>query len=226
LEIYEKLWNEALATFKDEGPRIDPHLSDKPNDLRRGVTLVCRPSGAVRNVIVDYIGRLKAICPGQYFYWPEEMHVTVLSIITMTEFWREEMKRFEASRPIFREVLTRQRPFKIQFRGITAAPDSVMIQGFPVGDGLTVIREALREAFARAGFGDILDRRYKVSAAHISIMRFCKECPEIRRLAAFLEESRQTPFGECEMTDLELIWSDWYASAESVKKLEEYRLLF
>ena len=152
------------------------------------------------------------------------MHVTVLSIITMTELWREEMPRFEVARPILREVLERQRPFEIQFRGVTAAPDSVMIQGFPVGDGLAVIREALREAFARAGFGDMLDRRYKVSAAHISIMRFCKECPEIKRLLEFLKESREKDFGECEMKSFELICGDWYASTDTVKTLEEYRL--
>lgn len=224
MEIYEKLWQEAIAAFRQDGPKIDRHLTNKATDLRRGVTLVCRPSAAVKQAVMDYLQEIQSFCPGQYCYRPEEMHVTVLSIITMTESWREEMDWFEVCRPLIREVLERQRSFKIQFRGVTAAPDSVMVQGFPLGEGLTVIRDALRKVLARAGFGDMLDRRYKVTAAHISIMRFSQPCPEIERLLAFLKQSRDRSFGECEMTRLELIWGNWYASHETVKTLEEYPL--
>jgi hypothetical protein len=77
----------------------------------------------------------------------------------------------------------------------------------------------------RAGFADMLDRRYKVSAAHITIMRFCQPCPEMKQLLAFLKQSRETDFGECDVASLELIWSDWYASTDRVKRLEEYRLV-
>jgi 2'-5' RNA ligase len=225
LEIYEQLWSDAAAAFERGEPKIDDCLSDKTKDLRRGVTLVCRPAAKVRDAVADYIGRLAAICPGQYFYRPEEMHVTVLSIITMTELWRAEMERFEACRPMIKEALAAQRSFKMKFRGMTAARDSVMVQGFPADDGLATIRDALREAFARAGFSEMLDRRYKVSAAHITIMRFYKPCPEIKRLLAFLKTSRELDFGECEIGSIELIWGDWYASADKVKVLEEYRLL-
>lgn len=224
LEIYEKLWNEAVFAFEHGQQKIDPHLPDKTADLRRGVTLLFRPPANMRDMAMDFIGRLAGICPGQYFYRPEELHITVLSIITMTELWEQEMDRFEKCRALIGQALASQRPFKIKFHGVTASPDSVLIQGFPSSDGLAAIRTALRETFARAGFADMLDRRYKVMAAHITVMRFFRPCSNLKQLAAFLKENRQISFGECEISKLELIFGDWYASMDKIKTLEEYPL--
>lgn len=225
LEIYEKLWNDAVSAFERGEQKIDPHLPHKSTDRRRGVTLIFRPSAAVQDPVAGFGGKLAETCPGQYYYQPEELHVTVLSIITMTELWELEMERFQMCRPIIGEALRAQRPFKIRFQGVTASLDSVLIQGFPLSDGLATIRTALREAFTRAGFGDMLDRRYKVTAAHISLMRFSRPCPEMKRLLAFLKENRETSFGECEIDKLQLILGDWYASADKLQTLEEYRLI-
>lgn len=224
LEIYEKLWSDAISAFERGQPKLDPHLPDKANDLRRGVTLVFRPAASVRDAVADFIGKLGDISPRQYFYRPEELHVTVLSIFSGTELWRQELERFEQCRPIIGGVLKTQRPFKIRFQGVTASPDSILIQGFPSDDGLATIRNALRDAFAREGFADMLDRRYKMIAAHITAMRFCGPCPDMKPLLTLLKQSRQTDFGECEVDRLELILGDWYASAEKLKTLEEYWL--
>ena len=134
------------------------------------------------------------------------------------------MPRLEACRPIIGDVLGRCRPFKIHFRGITASPDSVLVQGFPIGDGLAVVRDELRAAFARHGFGDMPDRRYKATTAHMTAMRFSKRCPDLKPLLSLLKASRETDFGECEINVLQLILGDWYGSADRVQTFEEYRL--
>ena len=85
LEIYDKLWNDAISALERGEQKLDPHLPDKSRDLRRGVTLVFRPPEPVRRAVTDYIGRLAKISPEEYFYRPEELHITALSIITMTE---------------------------------------------------------------------------------------------------------------------------------------------
>jgi 2'-5' RNA ligase len=171
-----------------------------------------------------YISRLTEVCPGQYFYRPEELHITVLSIISGTELWEREMPRIKKCRPIIGEVLGRCRPFKIHFRSVTASPDSVLIQGFPT-DGLTAMREELRAAFARHGFGDMLDRRYKATTAHMTAMRFSKPCPDLKPLMLLLRASCEMDFGESEVNAIQLILGDWYGSGESVRMLHEYRLL-
>lgn len=224
MEIYEKLWNDAVSALERGEPKFDPHLPNKTKDVRRGVTLLFRPTADVRDAVAGFVTKLAEIFPGQYFYQPEELHVTVLSLITMTNLWRQEMERFQQCRSIINDVLRTQRAFEIKFQGVTASPDSVLIQGFPSGDGLETIRTELRKAFARSGFADMLDRRYKVTAAHMTFMRFCRPGLEIKRLLAVLKENRQINFGQCEIHKFELIFGDWYASADRVEKLEEYPL--
>jgi 2'-5' RNA ligase len=225
LEIYQQLWTEAVSAFERGTPQIDPNLSDKANDLRRGVTLAFRPSPLVRAKVKNFTDQLAEAAPGEYFYQPEELHVTVLSIISGTEFWRKEIRQLAACRAIIAEVLSRQRSFKISFRGVTASPSAVMIQGFPVADGLEKMREELRRAFARNGLGDRLDRRYKITSAHMTVMRFRQADADWKRLATFLAENRDTDFGEMEVNRIQLIWGDWYASANIVRTLQEYDLL-
>lgn len=99
-----------------------------------------------------------------------------------------------------------------------------MIQGFPMADGLETIRSELREAFARKGLAGQLDRRYKINTAHITAMRICQPIADWKRLIARLQENRQTNFGEIEVNRLQLIWGDWYASTDSLRTLQEYRL--
>ncbi len=224
MEIYRQLWTEAEAAFERGAPQIDPNLSGKGNDLRRGVTLAFRPSPAVRTKVENFLGQLAEIAPGQHFYQPEELHVTVLSIISGTEFWRREIRPLAAGRAIINEVLSRQCSFKISFRGVTASPSAVMIQGFPIGDGLEKLREELRAAFARNGLGGQLDRRYKITSAHMTVLRFQRAEADWKRLKNFLAENRGTDFGEMEVNRIQLIWGDWYASANVARTLQEYRL--
>jgi 2'-5' RNA ligase len=224
LQIYEQLWSEAVTAFERGAPEIDPALSGQTRDLRRGVTLVFRPSPPVRDRVKHFLDRLATVCPGQYFYQPEELHVTVLAIIPGTEFWRKEIRRLAACRAILDDVLSRQRAFSISFRGVTASPGTVLIQGFPAGDGLTRIRAALRAAFAQNGLGDLLDRRYKVTAAHMTALRFKKPEKHGPRLVSLLTENRRTDFGESEVNRLQLIWGDWYAARNIVRTLQEYSL--
>jgi 2'-5' RNA ligase len=224
LEIYQQLWAEAVAAFERGAPRIDPNLSDPANDLRRGVTLAFRPSAVVRTNVENFLDQLAGIAPGQYLYRPEELHVTVLSIISGTEFWRKEIRTLAACRPIIAEVLSRQNSFRVSFRGVTASPSAVMIQGFPLANGLEKMREELRAAFARNGFGGQLDRRYKINSAHMTVMRFQRTDADWTKLANFLAVNRETDFGEMEVSRIQLIWGDWYASANVARTLQEYRL--
>ncbi|HKI69144.1 MAG TPA: hypothetical protein VKA67_06115, partial [Verrucomicrobiae bacterium] len=113
-----------------------------------------------------------AICPSQHVYDSAELHLTVMAIITGTESWRREIRLLPVYRKILSDVLKNQHAFSVKFRGVTLTPDAVMIQGFPTELTLAVIRDQLRGAFRRKGFGEKLDRRYKIATAHLTAMRF------------------------------------------------------
>jgi len=224
LSIYQKLWDDAMAAFTKGAVQLDPNLANKEKDLRRGISIAIRPSAEVRRQVQQFTDRLTKICPGQYYYQPEELHVTLISLVSGTVSWRQEMCHLLAYRAIVRDVLRGQSVFKISFQGVTASPAAVMIQGFPENDALNQIREAIREAFLKKGFSDALDRRYKISTAHMTVLRFQYPLSNWQKLVTLLQENRTTEFGETEVRRAELVWGDWYASAKTIRRLEEYQL--
>jgi 2'-5' RNA ligase len=223
-QIYERLWQKAIAAFESGRPVIDPNLPDKANDPRRGMPLLLRPDQTVQRSIHAFLGELAETAPGQYFYRPEEFHVTVLAIIPMTKLWQDRIPCLDACRRVTGEVLKKHREFSIVFRGVTATADAVMVQGFPADDTLLQIRNQLRKEFHNSPLGNDLDRRYRIHAAHLTVMRFCRPDTDWKRLKELLEANRETPFGETRVQRLQLVLTDWYASADRIEVLEEYRL--
>ncbi len=203
---------------------LDRHLPGKAQDARRGLSLAVRPSPAVRNSIHGFLRQLAAAAPGQYFYRPEEFHVTVLSLIPGSEAWRERIHHLAAYQAIISEVLQRHRKFSITFQGVTASRGGVMIQGFPQDETLAQIRDDLRSALRQNQMSEQLDVRYKINTAHITVLRFCDAKLDGKKLLALFAANRTTTFGETCVETLELILGDWYASADTARTLSEYAL--
>ena len=223
-ERYEQLFRQASAALTRNEPEIDAQLTDKARDARRGVTLIIRPAAPVRQAINTFLTELRTLAPGQYFYQPAEFHVTVISVIPGSVAWRQRVRQWPVYRAVLAEVIARHPAFTIDFRGVTASPGAVLIQGFPQADTLARIRDEIRAGLHRAGVGADLDARYQVTAAHVTAMRFQQPPADCTRLLAFLSANRERPFGETRVRTLPLIWGDWYASAERVKVLAEYGL--
>jgi 2'-5' RNA ligase len=152
------------------------------------------------------------------------LHVTVLAVIPGSESWREEIGRLPACQAALDEVAKPGRAFSLKFRGVTASPEAVLVQGFPQDNILAQLRDDLRRALRDHGVGDNLDRRYKIAAAHLTVMRFSTPGADWKRLFDHLQAHRETDFGETRFESLELIWGDWCASADTVRVLREYRL--
>jgi 2'-5' RNA ligase len=222
--IYDGLWRKSAAALETGGLRVNPLLRAKTGDPRRGGTLVVRPGAAVRNRVQAFLREAAAICPGQYFYQPAELHLTVLSVIPGSASWRKEIHRLPACRKILDDVLKKRRTFLVKFRGVTVSPEAVLIQGFPQDDALTELRNDLRNALRDHAMGENLDRRYKIAAAHLTVMRFSHPQADWKRLLDFLRAHRETDFGETRFRSLQLIWSDWCASTDAVRVLREYQL--
>ncbi len=222
--IYDRLWQKSAAALKSGGWRIDPNLRKGTQDPRRGVTLAARPDAGVRNRVEKFIREAAAICPGQHVYRPAELHLTVLAVIPGSESWRREIHRLPACRKVLDEVMKKRPAFSVKFRGVTVSPEAVLIQGFPQDDVLARLRDDLRSALRTAGMGGNLDLRYKITAAHLTVIRFSNPEAEWKRLRDFLRAHRQTDFGETRFRSLQLIWSDWCASAGVVRTLRKYVL--
>jgi 2'-5' RNA ligase len=222
--IYDQLWSKTSAALESGGLRVDPLLRGKARDPRRGATLVARPNANVRKRVEEFLREAAAICPGQHFYKPAELHVTVLAVIPGSESWRKYVHRLPACRTVLDEVLKKCRAFSLKFHGVTVSPEAVLVQGFPQDDALVRLRDELRSALRDRGVGENLDRRYKIVAAHLTVMRFSHPKADWKRLLDFLQAHRETDFGETRFQSLQLIWNDWCASAGVTRTVQEYEL--
>jgi len=223
-QIYDQLWSQGSAALEHGHPQIDPFLADRKHDFRRGFTLVFRQNEELRQAVGKFLKEAAQIAPELHFYAPGELHTTVLSVIPGSVSWQQHLRELPRMRAFIAEECRKKKVFKVAYRGVTASPEAVMVQGFPMDDTLMRLREALRAAFSLGGVGADVDRRYKVSAAHITVMRYGAAGTDWKRLLELLKTNRTTDFGEMQVGELELISGDWYASAESVEIVETYEL--
>jgi 2'-5' RNA ligase len=221
---YDEMFHSAHAVLVAGSPSLDPHLIDKAGDRRRGATLLIRPSAAVAAAVAEALAELRHHEPDQYYYAPDELHVTVLSLFTGTT----EPEPYLAQLPLYRravdEVLAATPPFTLNFDGLTASPGAVLIQGFPAGPELEHLRAALRAAIQNVGLGHNLDRRYRITTAHMTAARFYRPLQSPQALVAALQSHRRRTFGLSPVAEIHLVENDWYMSHDRVHVLHTYPL--
>jgi 2'-5' RNA ligase len=222
--LYDALWQQALAALARCEVVTDPHLLARNEDRRTGLTVIARPGGQVVERVTAFLARLRQVAPCQYYYAPDELHLTVLSLFTATEDAAPYLAAAPRYRKILADVLAQARPFRVRFRGVTASPSAVMVQGFALDERLEELRRRLREALGEQGLGEWLDQRYHIATAHLTVARFQSQPHDVRALADLLTSYREWEFGETTFDVLQWVKNDWYMSSGKVEVLERYRL--
>jgi 2'-5' RNA ligase len=224
--FYDSLWRKAVGHFNDTGQvRIDAYLADKRGDCRLGLSVIGRPSPEAVGEFSTLLHELALVAPNQYFYRPDEFHITVLSLFTATEAFEPYFAQSPQYLAAVRHALSAARRFEVVFQGITASNSAVMVQGFPQSPELDQLRDQLRESLRDAGLGEGLDGRYHISTAHATVMRFQAQPRNLRKLVDTLVGYREYGFGRTTFRTLQLVKNDWYMSSDKVEVLAEYPLL-
>lgn len=221
--IYDTLWADARERLAIGTYEPDRYLSSA-SDSRRGLTVLAR----LAKPVVSEICRFLCLCaerePDQYYYRSDDIHMTVLSIMNCSEgFDLAEVNTGDYIR-VIRESLRDKEGFRVRFSGITASPSCVMIQGFPESGALEGIREALREGVKSSGLPHTIDGRYRLEAAHSTVVRFSKPLRDPQAFASFLAENRRREFGISTVGALEFVFNDWYVRRENTKGLADFEL--
>lgn len=218
MELYQQLWEGAqLAPLAE----TDPFLLARDADTRKGLSLIYRVS--VNPVLGEFLAELARQTPEQYHYPPSDLHVTVLTLIPVGE-----QSHFPAS--LIAEFGAAIAPHltlapRLKLQGITMTPRAVMIQGFP-SSGLNVLRESLRCALGEVGLAEGVDRRYKIVAAHVTVLRFQVQPPDFAALKRYLaaERAQNRDFGEQSMSPLLLTENDYFMQAAKTQTRREFSL--
>jgi 2'-5' RNA ligase len=216
---YEAMWTDAIGALATGDIDCDSRLA-LGSDPRRGLTLIARPGPALAARFDTLLDRLCALEPRQYRHPVADMHVTILSLFTVTEDPAPSLAHLEDYRAAVHAALAGLEGFTIDFDGITLSRGAVLARGFPRGPGLEMLRERLRGELRARGLAGSLDQRYRLVTAHATLLRFAAPLAQSARLAALLEALRDEPLGEMQVDRLELVINDWYMSSGSLQLVE------
>lgn len=222
-EHYDQLYktsSEAIAAGKYV---IDSEIKNE-SDSRFGITLLIRPNDEIKANIQHFINELKKAEPEQYFYPDSDIHITVMSIISCsTEFNLNQISPNEYIEIICRSLVDVNK-IKIHYKGVTASPSAIMIQGFPSDETLNNLRNRLRENFKNSGLQQSIDSRYEISTAHSTIMRFQDKLHDPKKLIETAAKFRDYDFGEFDVKSIELVYNDWYQRKNTTRVLGDFGL--
>ena len=222
---YDQLWSGALGRIRAGKIDLDPVLQARVLDRRRGLTVIARPSRAVRESVGLFLRELRRLEPEQYYYTATELHLTVLSLFTTTLDFEPFFAQKERYIAAVDAALNSAAPMRVVFEGVTASPGTVMIQGFFETGELDELRDGLRRQLRLRGMEKGVDERYRLETAHMTLMRFRAPLRDAERLMEALERARRRPFGETTVKRFALVEHDWYMSRRTTVTLKHYRPL-
>lgn len=220
-EHYHKLYTKSSQAIRAGNYKLDPQIND-PSDSRFGITILIRPDEKTKAKIQLFLDELKAIEPQQYYYPDSDIHITVLSVISCHEGFSLNKIQLNDYIEIIQKSLIDTTAITINFKGITASSDAVMIQGFPTSDALNDLRNKLRENFKKSHLQQSIDSRYTIATAHATIVRFQEELQNPEELIRVIEKFRDTDFGNFTVDKLEFVYNDWYQRAKNTISLADF----
>ncbi|HOV83623.1 MAG TPA: hypothetical protein PLE52_02240 [Paludibacteraceae bacterium] len=223
IDHYNELYKDAVQKIQSDDYELD-ELIDSHTDNRFGITLLARPDKNVKKKIQKFLEKLKQIEPEQYYYPTSDIHVTIMSIITCYNGFNLHQINIQEYIDLIQKSINGFSKFNIEFKGITASPSCVMIQGFPQNNNLTQIRNNLRNNFKNSNLQQSIDKRYKIQAAHSTVFRFKKRLNDKETFLKTIEQFRDYNFGSFSVDTLELVFNDWYQRKKQVKTLYRFKL--
>lgn len=220
---YDQLYKASLNKISCDNYEIDPWI-DSDRDDRFGLSLVIRPSEAVKNNIRKFLDALHRIEPNHYYYPNSDIHITVISVISCYGGLKLSQIETPAYVELIAKCIQKLNKTTISFTGVTASPSCIMIQGFPMDPTLNAFREQLRLEFKKSELEQSLDERYLIQTAHATVFRFSDILRDKETFLKVVEKYRTHDFGTFEVDEIELVYNDWYHREESRKTLHTFEL--
>lgn len=221
VEHYDNLYQESIQKIKSDDYQTD-NLIVSTKDNRFGITLVIRPDISVRNNIQTFLTELKAVESDQYYYPNSDIHITIMSLISCYNGFHLSQISIPDYVELIKKSIPERKGIQIEFKGITASPSCIMVQGFLADDTLNEIRDNLRVNFKNSSLQQTIDERYPLQTAHSTVARFCKKLTRKDDFIKTLENFRNHYFGVSTINTMELVYNDWYQRKEHVKELYRF----
>lgn len=223
INIYNKLYNDGMEKIKGDQYQTD-NLIASTSDKRFGLALVIRLDEHVKEKILKFLGVLQGIEPHQYYYPSSDIHITVLPIIDCYEGFHYDQIAVQDYIDLIARSVSSLPKMEIDLKGITASPSCIMIQGFPQQSVLDDFRNNLRTAFKSSSLHETIDTRYFLRTAHVTVVRFTQPFVAKEQFVQTLDNFKDYDFGKATISEVELVYNDWYVTDKFVKTLFRFKL--
>lgn len=220
---YERSWAEGAAALAAGAVECDP--PPREGDERWGLSIVLRPEGRVRERLAAAADELRPFLgERQLLYGPSTLHTTLRSL-------EAHRGKIEAGDPLLSRYadalreLARSQPLSIAYDGLTLGRSGVLAQGWPLGEGLQRLRDALHSRLADKGLAQSgPERSAPRRTAHASLAVF--QCPP-ESPGALLEHvaaRRRLEYGRCDFSHAEIVKYELGAGSLRLSVLESVSL--
>ncbi|XOV78560.1 MAG: 2'-5' RNA ligase family protein [Aestuariibacter sp.] len=220
--IYDQMWQRFELASVHNDYELDLHLLDVANDTRRGITALAylkQGNSLVLDEIISFQKAVREVEPNQYYHPLDELHLTILSVISCVPDFELNEISIQTYADIFLSVLSSMQPIEIKYRGVSASPNCIVLQGFPTNDSLEQFRNKLRTQLRDAGLRISFDSRYKLVTAHSSLIRFKTPIIDGQQLFKLCQQYRNHDFGSIVLKNCELVFNNWYQNLVVTKSL-------
>ncbi len=203
-------------------------LSHPKSDCLRGLNIIGYLSGDI-NKFVDKVllPRLLPVVDLSGWIIPAEgRHVTVLDIIPHNSdvpLVKQKVLVQKYNNVVQSVVSDFDSLVRIELNGIFASPNGITIQGFPVGEGLSELRDKLRKGLGDFGLTNLEKKKYAIQTAHVALIKFVAPL-DGQRLLSVVDSLRDFPIGTFDISELVLNFSSRYDKFKTIEVVAKYLL--
>lgn len=202
---YDEVWSRGREALVADRPSPDPLPVE--GGIRWGISAVFRLR-SWSPMLVDCATRLQALIgPNHFVYGPQSLHITLQQFEPYRARVAVDDGRVRVYRDDLAAVAARRTSVRIRLRGLSASPAGVIVQGFPLTD-LQALRVDLYRQRVASGLplrGPEADRATLRTTAHASLAVYGGRVEPPAELIAFIDERRETDFGEQVFERLDLV---------------------
>lgn len=192
------------------GGASDAFLEKALTDNRMSLVVLIRIPLDAAEKINSCINELKGIEPNLYYYPAQDFHITVMDVLKGEE-GRSIPPNITEYIHCIEECSKDISPFKIEFDGLTASDNAIMVRGY-YDDQLMVFRQKLRDMLKQRGLS--LEERYKTISSHVTIARLLSKYQNPEKLLDYIEKPRS--FGNMTVSNMEISFHNWYDTRKEV----------
>ncbi|PWJ41000.1 hypothetical protein [Sediminitomix flava] len=218
---YEEIEENGLNAISVKQEVIDNYLLDPRTDNRKGLSLVVNLDYELLENIYRVLEILKPVMPNQYFYPLSDIHLTVLSVVTVNDDFRYKENLVEEYDKIFCDVIPQIPEFLVNFEGLTISNGAIIMKGF-YEFPLAELREALRNQITVNGID--FQERYKLMTAHSTVVRFKEVISNRKLLLEYMNLFKNLYLGSMVVKSIDFVCHDWYNSLSKKTVLKRYYL--